>query len=162
MRLAFAKRHHCASGQEAPELGLPRRPADLSDHGCGHQWGNAKFQTDFVLSPCPPLVSIGGYENGGVVDYRAHACRRTFRGVRSCACTLRTASFISSAVKRPCCSSHRATAARPSLRRSASRAAVVIHAETLTPSRAAAARMLSWTSGFTVMASFGDGLPRGI
>lgn len=104
---------------------------------------NAKFQTGLVFSPGSPLVSIGGHENGGVVDDGAHARRRTVGDVRSCARTLPRASFISSVVKRPCCFSHRATAAKPARRRSASRAAAVIQAETLSPSRAAAARMFS-------------------
>jgi len=116
VRLALAKRNDRAPSQEAPELGLLRGPADLGDHGRRNQWNNAKFQTDLVFSPRPSLVSIGGHENGGVVDDGAHAGRRTLRDVRSCARTLRRASFISSAVKRPCCSSHIATAAKPARR----------------------------------------------
>lgn len=91
----------------------------------------------------PPSQAIGGDENGGVVDHPVHAGRRTVREVRSCARTVRRASFISSVVRRPCCFSHSATALKPARRCSASRAAAVIQAETLTPSRAAAARMSS-------------------
>jgi hypothetical protein len=36
-----------------------------------------------VFSPCSPVVSIGGHENGGVIDDGAHAERRTVRAVRS-------------------------------------------------------------------------------
>lgn len=143
MRHAFVKRNDHAARQEAPELGLLRRPADLGHHRCGNQWKNAKFQTGLLLSPRPPLISIGGDENGRVVDNLVHAGRRTVRDVRSCSRTLRRASFISSALRRPCCFSHKATAAKPARRRSASRAALVIQAEILTPSRAAAARMFS-------------------
>lgn len=42
------------------------------------------------------------------------------------------------------------------------RAASVIQADTLTPSAAAAASTFPWTSGSTVIASFGEGFPRGI
>jgi len=92
-------------------LGLLWGPADLNDHRRGNQRNYARFQTDLVFSPRPALVSVGG--------------------VRSCARTLRRASAISSGVKRPCCFSHSSTAARPARRLSASRAAVVIQAETL-------------------------------
>ena len=59
-----------------------------------------------MFSPRPPLVSIRGRQNGCVVDHGALAKRRTVRGVRSGARTLRRASFISSALRRPCCFSH--------------------------------------------------------
>ena len=84
MRLALAKRNDHAPSQEAPELGLLLGPADLGDHRRGNQWNNTKFQTGLVFSPCSPLASIGGHENGGVVvDDGAHAERRTVRDVRS-------------------------------------------------------------------------------
>ena len=143
MRFGLPKRNDHAPSQEAPELGLLWGPADLGDHWRRNQWNNAKFQTDLVFSPCSPLVFIGGHENGVVVDNGAHAGCRPVRDARSCARTLRRASFISSVVRRPCCFSHSATAAKPARRRNASRAAAVIQAETLIPSRAAAARMLS-------------------
>jgi hypothetical protein len=140
VRFVLAKRNDHAPGQEAPELDLLWGPADLGDNGRRNQWSNAQFQADLVFSPSPPLVSIGCHENGSIIDDGAHAGRRTLRGVRNCARTLRRASSISSAVNCPCCFSHKATAAKPARLRSASRAALVIHAETLTPSRAAARR----------------------
>ena len=141
VRLALTKRNHHTTSQEAPELDLLWRPADLGDDRCGNQRDKAKFQTGLVFSPRPPLVSVRGHENGGVVNDGAHVGRRTVRDVRICARTLRRASFISSEVRRPCCFSHRATAAKPARRCNVSRAALVIHAETLTLSRAAAPRM---------------------
>src|SRR5260370_36512511 len=68
----------------------------------------------------------------------------------------------SSVGRGPFSASHSATAARPDRTRKARRAAAVIHAETLTPSAAAALTTSAWTSGSTVMASFGEGLPRGM
>jgi hypothetical protein len=143
VRLALAKRHDHASSQKAPELDLLWGTAYLSDHRGWNQWNNAKFQTRLVFRPRAPLVSIGGDEHGGGVDDSVHAGRRTVRGERNWARTLRRASFISSGVKRPCCFSHCATAAKPSRRRRASRAAFVIQAETLSPSRAADASIFS-------------------
>ena len=149
MSLGFAKRNDHAPSQEAPELSLLWGPADLGDHRRGNQWNNAKFQTGPVFSPCSPLVPIGGHENGGVVDDGPHAERRTVRDARSRARTLRRALLISSAVKGPCCFSHSATAAKPARRCSASRAAAVIQAETLNPSRAAAARTFGECQGLS-------------
>src|SRR5262249_39757891 len=74
----------------------------------------------------------------------------------------RRAASSSSVVRGPLSASHSATAASPDRTRRARRAAAVIHAETLTPSAAAASTTSAWTSGSTVMASLGDGLPRGI
>jgi hypothetical protein len=89
-------------------LGFFWGTADLNHYRRGNQWNYAKFQTGLVLSPCPALVSVGGHKNGSVAglalirgDDCAHAGRRTVRGVRSCARTLRRASVISSGVKRP-------------------------------------------------------------
>ena len=90
VRLALAKRNDHATSQEAPELGLLWGPADLGDHRRRNKRNNAKFQTGLVFSPCPPLVSIRGHENGGVVNNGAHAGRRTVR-VRIWARTLRRA-----------------------------------------------------------------------
>jgi hypothetical protein len=140
VRFALAMRNDHAPSQETPELDLLRGPAHLGDNGRWDQWNNAQFQTDLVFGPGPALVSIGGNENGSVIDDGAHAGRRAGRDVRSCARTLRRACSISSPVNGPCCFSHKAIAAKPARLRSASRAALVIHAETLTPSRAAAAR----------------------
>jgi hypothetical protein len=124
------------------EVVVPIDPVALRRRKSRELW-NANFQTGLMFSPRPPFVSIGGHENGGVIDDGTHAGRRIVRDVRSCACTFRRACFISSVVRRPCCFSHRAMAAKPALRCSASRAAIVIQAETLTPSRAAATRMFS-------------------
>ena len=141
--VVLARGNNGTATQEAPELGLLWRPANLGDYRRWNQRNNAKFQTGFVFGPCPPFVSIGSHENGGVVDNGAHVGRRTVRDVWSCERTARRASSISSALKRPCCSSHWETAARPARRCYASRAATVIQADTLTPSRAAAARISS-------------------
>lgn len=143
VRLAFAERNDRAPGQEAPELGLLRRPADLGENRRRNRRNSAEFQTRLVLCPCPPTVPIGRHENGCVVDNAAHAGRRTVRDVLSCAATVRRASSISSALKGPCCFSHSATAAKPALRCNTWRAALVIQAETLTPSRTAATRIFS-------------------
>jgi len=141
VRFALAKRNDHAPSQETSELDLLWRPADLGDNRRGNQWNNAQFQAGLVFSPSSALVSIGCNKDRGVIDDGAHAGRRTARDARNCARTLRRASSISSPVNGPCCFSHEATAAKPARLRNASRAAPVIHAETLTPSRAAAARM---------------------
>jgi hypothetical protein len=141
VRFALANRNDHAPSQKAPELRLLWGAADLGDNRRRNQWNNAKFQAGLVFSPSSPLASIGGHENGGGVDDGAHAGRRTGRDVRNSPRTFRRASSISSGVNAPCCLSHKATAAKPARVRSAWRAALVIHAETLTPSRAAAARM---------------------
>ena len=141
--LALAKRNDRAPGQEAPELGLLWRPADLGDDGRGNQRNNAKLQTRLMFRPSPPIVPVRRHEYGSVVDDRAHAGRRTFRGVCSCARTLRRASIISSALNDPRRFSHSATAAKPARRCSASRAALVIQADMLTRSRSAAARIFA-------------------
>jgi len=83
VRLGLAKGKDRAPSQEALELCLLWGPADLGDYRRGNQWNNAEFQTGLVFSPCSPLVSIGGHENGGVVDDSAHAECRTVRDVRS-------------------------------------------------------------------------------
>jgi len=85
VRLGLAKRNDHAPSQEAPELGLLWGPAHLGDHQRGNQWNHAKFQTGLVFSPCSPLVSIGGHENGRVflprrIDLPVRAyCRLTQR-----------------------------------------------------------------------------------
>ncbi len=121
-----------APGQESPQLGLSWRAANLGDHQCGNKRNHAKFQTRLMFRPHPPIVSVRSYEDGGVVNDGTHAGRRPFGDARICACTLRRASVISSALRCPCCFSHRATAAKPARRCRASRAALVIQADTLT------------------------------
>ena len=143
VRFALAKRNRDASAQKSPELRLLWRPARLSNHRRRNERDDTEFQTRLMISPRPAVISIGGYQNRRVVHHGVHAGRRTVRGLRSCARILARAWFISSAVKRPCCLSHCATAARPARRRNASRAASVIQAETLTPSRDAARRIFS-------------------
>mgnify|MGYP007037765668 CR=1 FL=1 len=143
MCLTLAKRNNRAPTQEAPQLGLLCGPAHLRDNRSRNQRNQSKFQTGLVFRPRPPVVSIGGHENGGVIDDGAHAGRRPLPDARNCARTFRRASRISSSVNRPCCFSHSSTAASPARRRSASRAAAVIQAETLTPSRATAASISS-------------------
>src|SRR5579884_2796052 len=143
MRLTLAKSSHHAPRQKAAQLDLLWRAADLRDHGRRHERNNAKFQTSLVFCPYPPVISICCYENGGVVDDIAHAGRRTGRAVRSCARTMRRALVISLALNGPCSFSHSAMAAKPARRCNASRAAPVIQAEMLTPSRVAAARTFS-------------------
>jgi len=130
--------------QESAELGLSRRPAHLGHNRGRNHRNNAKLQTGLVFRPPPPLVSIGGRQKRRIVNKAARAGRRAYEGSRRyCASTLRRASCISSAVNRPCCFSHWATAAKPARRCKASRAARDIQAETLTPSRVAAARRFS-------------------
>ncbi len=141
---------------------LPRRSANLRHDWRRGQRDEAEFKTSLVVRPGPAVVAIRRHEDSGGVDETAQAVRPVFRPSPSCDRTLRRASAISFPVNRPCSDSHRATAARPARLARASLAALVIQAETLTPSRAAAARTLSWTSGSTVIASFGDGFPRGM
>jgi len=83
MRFALAKRNDHAPSQEAAKLRLLWGPADLGDHRCGNEGNNAKFQPGLVFCPCSPLASVGGNENGGVIDDSAHAERRTVRDFRS-------------------------------------------------------------------------------
>src|SRR5262249_30238909 len=111
-----------------------------------------------------PITSIGRDQRAGVVNDAAHAERRgraARRGRRPDAKRWRAA-LSSASVKGPCSASHSATAASPSRILSASLAASVIHAETLTPRRAASASTCAWTSGAIVIASFGEGFPVGI
>ncbi len=141
VRIPLAERDNRAARKEAPELNLLWRAADLCHHRGRNQRKNAEFQTGLVFGPCPPFVPVRCHENRGVVHNFGHAGRRAVREDDNCALTLRRASSISSGLNRPCSFSHRATAAKPARRRSASRAATVIQAETLTRSRAAAIRM---------------------
>ena len=83
VRLRLAKRSNLAPRQEAPELGLLWGPTHLSDHRRGNQWNDAKFQAGLVIGPRSPLISVSGHKNGGVVDDRGHAERRTVRDARS-------------------------------------------------------------------------------
>ena len=81
---------------------------------------------DIVLVACENR-SLRQFPNGLSCSARA---RRSF--LSAATRTAVRAAFISAWVKRPCCVSHNSTAARPARRLSASRAAIVIQAETLT------------------------------
>ena len=116
VRLAFAERNDRAPRQESPELGLLWRSAHLGDDRSRNRRNNAKFQARLVFCPYAPVGPIRRHENGSVVNNGAHAGRRTVRAALSCARTLRRASSISFALKRPCCFSHSATAAKPARR----------------------------------------------
>jgi len=77
IRLGVTERNHHAPIQEAPQLGLLWGPADLNEHWRRNQRNDGEFQTGLVFSPRPPLVSVCGHQNGGVVDDRSHAGRGT-------------------------------------------------------------------------------------
>ncbi len=83
MGLGLAKRNDRAPNQEAPELGLLWRPADLGDDRRRDRWNNAKFQPGLVFGPRSPFVSVGGHEHGGVVRQGVQPERRTVRDRRS-------------------------------------------------------------------------------
>lgn len=153
------ERSHLATTQEPSQLDLTCRPAHLGNHGCGRDGNEARFQSSAMIGPHLAVITISRDEDTGVVD-DAHAERRLPEPRISFAIRFR-ADRSSASLRGPLSCSHSATAARPSRTRSALRAASVIHAETLNPSSAAAARTRSWTSGSTVMASFGEGFPLG-
>ena len=111
-----------------------------------------------MIGPDLPIVPLGSDQHTGVVE-DAHAERAGLEP-RISAATRRRAASSSASVRGPCSFSHSVTARSPSRMTSALLAARVIQAETLTPSSAAAERIPSWTSGSTVIASFGEGLPR--
>ena len=146
------------ASQEAPKLHLPGRAADLGDDGCGRCRDDAQLKAGSVIGPHLPIVAVGGDQHTGVVE-NAHAERAGLELKVSTAMRRRAASS-SASVKGPRSCSHSVTARSPSRIRSAHLAACVIQAETLTPSSAAAESIPSWTSGSTVIASLGEGLPR--
>lgn len=140
-----------------PELDLGAGAADLDDDGRGSHGDDPGLEPDPVVGPHSADVALSGDQDACVVDDRCHAVRRpAVRPAR------RRAVSSSLVVRGPLSASHSATAAGPDRTSSARRAAAVIHAEKLTPSAAAALTTWAWTSGSTVKASFGDGLPRGI
>jgi hypothetical protein len=130
----------------------------LSDNRRRHHGNDARFKPRPMVSPYRARITIRSDQDGGGVHHRGHAdrCSGRSRPVR------RRAASSSSRVKAPFSASHSATATRPSRSLRARRAASVIQAETLTPSACAAATIRAWTSGATVIASLGEGLPRGI
>jgi hypothetical protein len=101
---------------------------------------------------------LAGAQPPSVVD-RAYADR--FLGAANSWATRRRAAIISPGVNDPLKRSHSAIAVSPSRTTRARRAASVSQADTLTPSWAVAVTTRSCTSGSIVMASLGDGLPRG-
>src|SRR5207253_4568558 len=113
-----------------------------------------------MIGPGPPVAPLGGEQGAGVVDQPHAGWAPT---VATTSPTTRPRAADSSASdKAPWSASHSKMARRPSATSNARRAAAVIQAETLIPSSAAAASTRSWTAGSTVMASLGDGFPRGM
>jgi hypothetical protein len=159
MCIGWGESYDIASPEKATELGLAGGTAGLRDDWCGGDRNEPSLKPGAMLSPYGAIATICGNQYAGVVD-RAHAER--LRGAESSSATRWRAAIVSSAVNAPFARSHSATAASPSRTTSARRAASVIQADTLTPSAAAASTSRSWTSGSTVMASFGEGFPRGI
>src|SRR5258708_6337841 len=129
-----------AAAQKAAKLYLSSASAYLRDHRGGNPWNNSAFQKGSVVGPHAPVAAVRRDEHCRVIDDVAHAERRV-RTLRRAppTSTRRRASSISLSVSCPCCASHSWTAARPSWRRRARRAASVIHAEMLIPRAAAAA-----------------------
>ncbi len=153
------ERDDVAAAEEAPELHLSGRATGLGHDWGGRHWDDAGFEPCAMVGPDVTVVAVGGDQDTGVVD-GGQADR--LRGVASSRATRCRAAAISSGVNAPLMRSHSATAASPSRTTSARRAASVIHADTLTPSWSAALTTRAWTSGSTVMASLGDGFPRGM
>jgi hypothetical protein len=158
MRPLLGQAYHLTTSQQSPELSLGRRTADLNDNGSRYHRDEACLEPDPVLCPDPARVPIRRDQDRSIVDHRRHAdrCSGLLRPIR------RRAASSSSGVNAPCSASHSATAIRPSRSLRACLAAAVIQADTLTPSASAAATTRAWTSGSTVMASLGEGLPRGM
>ena len=158
--LLRSESHNVTASQETAQLHLPRRSADLSNHRSSCARNNPKLETSAMISPDVAIVALSCNQQPGVV-YSAHADRCPVEGRSSSATRLRAASS-SASVRLPCSRSHSVTASKPSRTRRALRAAAVIQAETLIPSWAAAATTCAATSGSTVIASFGEGLPLGM
>ncbi len=158
VRPLLGQAHDLTTAQQPSELDLRRRAAHLSDNGRGDHGDDTRLQPYPVLRPDGARIAIRGHQDGSVVNHRCHAdrCSGPLTPAR------RRAASSSSRVKTPCSASHSATAMRPSRSLSARLAAAVIQADTLTPSASAAATTRAWTSGSTVIASFGEGLPRGM
>ena len=130
---------HIAAAEEAVQLRLAGAPTGLRDDGRSRHRNCPLFQTGTMISPDRAVVAIGGDQYAGVVD-DGHADRRGALAPNSLATRCR-ASSISRSVSGAFSSSHSDTAFRPSWIRRARRAALVIHAETLRPESAAAARI---------------------
>ncbi len=82
MRIIFVERHNDTAREEAAELGLLWGTADLGNDWRWNQGNYAKLQTDLMLGPCPPLVSICGHQYRRIVYKVTHAGRRTLEGGR--------------------------------------------------------------------------------
>jgi hypothetical protein len=154
----LSQAHHLTTSQQPAELDLRGRPADLNDDRGGNHGDDACLQPYSVLCPYAAAVAVRRNQDGSIVNHWRHAdrCSGPRRPMR------RRAASSSSRVSAPCSASHSATAIRPSRSLRACLAAAVIQADTLTPSASAAATTRAWTSGSTVMASLGEGLPRGM
>jgi len=139
MSILGRKRRDLAATEEPAELRLATGAAHLGNDGRRGQGNLAQFETRPMVGPHSSVRPIGVDERAGVVD-GGHAGRRRRREVaRACSATRWRAAASSESVNGPCWASHSATAARPSRTSSARLAASVIHADTLTPSSAAAA-----------------------
>ncbi len=149
-----------ATAQQPSQLNLAWRPAHLSHYRRGGDRDDAHFEASTVIGPDVALIAVRGDQKTRVVD-DAHAERRLPED-RISSATRSRADRSSVSVSGPFSCSHSDAATKPSRNRSARRAAAVIQAETLNPSSAAAATTRSCTSGSTVIASFGEGLPLGI
>lgn len=135
VRLDRIESHDVAAAQESPQLNLSGRATRLRDNGGRRPRNESNLQPRSMVCPHRAVVAICGNECAGVVD-GAQADR--VLGPVSSLATRRRAAAISSEVSSPLARSHSATAASPSRTTSARRAASVIHADTLTPSCAAA------------------------
>lgn len=160
VRVIGEERHDLASPQETTKLRLATGATHLRNDRRSRHGNNTELEAHPMISPHGAIRPISGDQRTGVVDDR-HA-ERGRRGLVICEATRARAAASSSSVNDPCSASHSATAARPSRINSSRRAAFVIHADTLTPSAAAASTTRSRTSGSTVIANFGDGFPLGI
>ncbi len=143
-----------------PQLYLPSRAAHPGNHGRRRRRRSPDLEADTVIGPNVAIVTLGSDEHARVVD-DAHA-ERVWAVATTSSATRRRAASISASLNAPCSFSHSETARSPSRTRRDRRAAAVIQADTLTPSSAAAATTRAWTSESTVIASLGDGLPRGM
>ena len=162
MCFLFGEGHNIAATKKAPKLSLATGPTDLGNHRGGRRRHEAQLEAGTVICPHRSVGSVSGDQGAGVVD-DSHADRLRARRAPApiCVRTRSRATASSASLSDPCSASHSATAASPSRMSNARRAALVIQAETLTPSAVAASMTRSCTSASTVMASFGDGFPLG-
>src|SRR6266487_5762431 len=131
----LGQRDDLAAAQQPAQLYLGWRAAHLGDDRGGNDRDHPGFQPYPVIGPGLPRAAVGSDKDGRVVDDRVHAGRRSGPAAPARA----RAASSSPGLSAPCSASHSATAASPSRSRRARLAAAVIHADTLTPSAAAAA-----------------------